>query len=152
MKIHEYAAKIDALRMPILKETRAHNIDGRRAFSRPDAIADLMRGIIGDAVEEYMYCIAFDAGLHIIGLFECGHGSCDSAPVDVRGMIQKALLINAHSIALSHNHPSGACAPSCADLETTERVKQATEIIGIGFVDHVIVTMDSFYSFVKEGR
>jgi DNA repair protein RadC len=59
---------------------------------------------------------------------------------------------NAAAIIIAHNHPSGSLEPSADDKETTRRIKQAGDIIGIKVLDHIIVAPSvGYYSFVEAG-
>ena len=67
--------------------------------------------------------------------------------------MKTAILNNAASIVVSHNHPSTNTTPSQEDLEVTERLKQAGEILGIELLDHIIVTPieKNYISFREKG-
>ena len=60
--------------------------------------------------------------------------------------VKAALLSNAHSIVLAHNHPSGSPEPSSDDLETTKQLIAAGKIMGVQVIDHLIVTDTAIYS------
>ena len=126
MTVYEYNTRLNENRLPILAEKAKYNIDGRRVFCSPDAIAELAGQTIGleGAAEEFAYCIAFDMRQHVIGLFEVGHGTISASLVDIRGLFQKALMIGAARFALVHNHPSGDCMPSADDNALTEKELQ----------------------------
>ncbi|MFC1601154.1 JAB domain-containing protein [Candidatus Sumerlaeota bacterium] len=55
------------------------------------------------------------------------------------------------AIIVVHNHPSGDPTPSAEDRRSTEHLKQTSELLGLKFLDHVIVGDDSFFSFAQEG-
>ena len=84
----------------------------------------------------------------IIGVFEISHGSVNSSIVSPREVFQKALLANAVSIIVMHNHPSGDCTPSREDIEVTKRLVEAGKIVGVEVLDHIIV--GDRYSSLKE--
>lgn len=89
----------------------------------------------------------------IIGYTTISEGGLTSTIVDVRVIMQTALVSNASSIILTHNHPSGNTRPSCHDDSLTKKIKAACEIMDIRLLDHIIVTpYDSFYSYCDEGR
>ena len=77
-----------------------------------------------------------------------GGTTCTS--VDIRMIMQGALLTNATSIILSHNHPSGNTTPSKQDKDLTERVKSASKILEIRVLDHIILTDCTYYSFAEQ--
>lgn len=89
----------------------------------------------------------------IIGFTTISEGGLTSTIVDVRVILQTALVSNASAIILSHNHPSGNTHPSCQDDNLTKKIKAACEIMDIRLLDHIIVTpYDSYYSYCDESR
>lgn len=89
----------------------------------------------------------------IIGYTTISEGGLTSTIVDVRMILQTALVSNAISIILTHNHPSGNPRPSGHDDNLTKKIKSACELMDIRLLDHIIVTpYDSFYSYCDEGR
>jgi DNA repair protein RadC len=71
--------------------------------------------------------------------------------VDPRIVFLKALEVQATSMVLCHNHPSGSLRPSRADEEITARLKSAGKLLDIEVVDHLIVSDEGYYSFADEG-
>lgn len=89
----------------------------------------------------------------IIGYTTISEGGLTSTVVDVRVVMQTALVTNATSIILTHNHPSGTTYPSSQDDALTRRIKEACKLMDIRLLDHIIVTpFDGFYSYCDEGR
>ena len=72
--------------------------------------------------------------------------------VDVRVILQAALLTNSVAIILAHNHPSGNLKPSRQDMEITKQVKDAAQLMRITVLDHLILTDAGYYSFADEGQ
>ena len=89
----------------------------------------------------------------IIGYTTISDGGLTSTIVDVRVIIQTALVCNATSIIITHNHPSGNPRPRGQDDSLTKTIKAACELMDIRLLDHIIVTpYDSFFSYCDEGR
>jgi DNA repair protein RadC len=78
-------------------------------------------------------------------------GGITGTVADPRIILKKALQVNAVSIILCHNHPSGSLKPSKADEELTMKIKHAANFIDIKVLDHVIVSEDGYFSFADEG-
>lgn len=76
-------------------------------------------------------------------------GSVSGVQVHPREVFRHAILDNASAIILAHNHPSGSVNPSIEDISVTKRLKDAGEIVGIGILDHIIVSKTEYYSFVE---
>lgn len=89
----------------------------------------------------------------IIGYTTVSEGGLTSTIVDIRVVLQTALVTNATTIILAHNHPSGHPHPSGQDDTLTKKIKAACDLLDIRLLDHIIVTpYQSFYSYCDEGR
>ena len=105
---------------------------------------------IHEEPEEYMYMICMNTKNKIIGVFEISHGTANSSLVRPREVFQKALLANAVSIILMHNHPSGDPTPSREDIDVTKRIVEAGNVVGVSVLDHIIVG-DGYVSLKQKG-
>ena len=88
----------------------------------------------------------------VLGHKRISEGGINGTVVDVRLILQTAILGNASVIILGHNHPSGNLKPSQADIRTTKKVVEAGKIMDIAVLDHIIVSLDSYYSFADENE
>ena len=79
-------------------------------------------------------------------------GTHNAALVGIREIFIRALLCGAAGVVLAHNHPGGLPSPSREDFSVTDKVRAASEFIGIQLYDHIIVGQDSWFSFAKEGK
>ena len=79
-------------------------------------------------------------------------GGLASTQVDVRLILREALKVCATSLILVHNHPSGNVRPSADDDRLTMSLQQASKILNIRMLDHVIYSDDNHYSYADEGR
>ena len=79
-------------------------------------------------------------------------GTIKSTQIAHRRIIKEALMTNATSIILFHNHPSGNPAPSVSDINETNNLRKACEIFDISLLDHIIVADESYYSFAEESQ
>ena len=80
-----------------------------------------------------------------------GEGSVASADLDVRRLVENAILTGASAVILAHNHPSGVALPSDGDYTATMRVRAALNAIGIELADHIIVADGDFVSMADSG-
>ncbi|HRN80328.1 MAG TPA: DNA repair protein RadC [Ferruginibacter sp.] len=78
-------------------------------------------------------------------------GGITGTVADPRLILKKAIELEATSIVLSHNHPSGNLNPSKSDVEITQKIKQASAYFDIQVLDHIIVSEDGYFSFADEG-
>ena len=137
-------------RVELEKEVTKNVPDLSYAIKSPDDAAQIGKTFmrIHEEPEEYMYMICMNTKNKVIGVFEISHGTVNASLVSPREVFQKALLANAISIILMHNHPSGDCAASREDIEVTKRLVEAGKIIGVEVLDHIIV--GDRYSSLKE--
>ena len=104
-----------------------------------------------DATEEYFMLFCLDTHCGVVGVHEISHGVIDSTTVNLRGIFQRAVLNNAASIIVAHNHPSNSALPSDTDIETTKHIDAACRLMEIPLLDHIIVTSDDYTSLAQEG-
>ena len=100
---------------------------------------------------ETVFLLCLDAKCKVLGCKELGEGSVNSAAVPIRRIVEVALGLNATSVVLAHNHPSGLALPSGEDVQTTRRVAAALDAVEISLVDHIIVADGDFVSMAQSG-
>lgn len=100
--------------------------------------------------DEYVYLIAFNNKMKVLGLFQVSHGIGNASLIDPRGIFMRAVYIGASNLILVHNHPSGVTTPSKEDISVHKRLKEAGELMGIPIVDHVIIGSDGYLSFKEQ--
>lgn len=96
--------------------------------------------------DEEVYLLSLDAKGKVINCHKIGKGSVNSANIPVRKIVAAALSVNATTVVLAHNHPSGIALPSQEDLQATKLVQTAMDAVGIHLLDHIIVAEDDFVS------
>ncbi len=101
---------------------------------------------------ETVFVLCLDAKRKVLCCREVGEGSVNSAGVPVRKVVELALAVNATTVVLAHNHPSGLALPSEDDALTTIRVARALAAVEIILADHIVVADDDFVSMVQSGR
>ena len=87
----------------------------------------------------------------VLGVLEISSGGITGTVVDLRLIFAALLKAKATAFILVHNHPSGKLQPSDADRQITQKIKQASNILDIALLDHLIITSESYYSFADEG-
>lgn len=100
---------------------------------------------------ETVFVLCLDAKCKVLGCREMGEGSVNSANVPIRRIVETALSLNATSVVLAHNHPSGLAIPSADDVQTTRRLAVALDAVDILLADHIVVAEDEFVSMVQSG-
>lgn len=99
--------------------------------------------------KEHFLSITLNGNHEIIQIHVMGIGSVTSSAVYPREIFSEALLDNAAAIILCHNHPSGNLIPSDADLETTSKMLDAAEVLGVPVLDHIIIGGCGYFSFLE---
>ena len=100
---------------------------------------------------EKFICVHFNIKNQIISYEVVSMGSLTSSIVHPREVFKAAILANAASVLFMHNHPSGDTEPSIDDIEITNRLCKAGNILGFNVLDHLIITKTSFLSFRQKG-
>lgn len=87
----------------------------------------------------------------VLGVSRIGVGTVSGCTVNIKEIFQIAILSNASSIVLCHNHPSGNLKPSHGDVTITEQIKKGCVLLDLVLLDHIILTSEGYLSFVDEG-
>lgn len=95
---------------------------------------------------EVMYSLNLDQKGKVINVHMVSMGSSNQLIIDPKNIFKAALLSNADSILLMHNHPSGNVNPSEIDIATTKDLYRACRLLGLKLVDHIIVSDDKYFS------
>lgn len=154
MRVVKYKTKLTESQKVVLeKEISVNCPEVDRKMNSPEKIVGLATYFLKmqEAPEEYMYMLCMNTKLEMTSVFEISHGNVNSSIVGTREMFQKALLANAVSIALIHNHPSGDPTPSREDVEVTKRLVEAGKIVGVQVLDHIIIGRPGYTSLKEKG-
>jgi DNA repair protein RadC len=119
-------------------------LDPRRVF-------ELMRHA-AHAEREGFHVVLLDVRGRLLRSVQVAEGSLSQCPVSPRDALRPAVREGAHGIVFCHNHPSGDPSPSPDDMDLTERLRAAAELVGVLARDHVIVAAGGYFSFVEAGR
>jgi DNA repair protein RadC len=150
-RMTKYTTKLTENKRVILEKEMSMNCPSLSyAIKSPDDAVHIGKEFmhIHEEPEEYLYMICMNTKNRVIGVFEISHGTVNASLVTPREVFQKALLANAVSIILMHNHPSGDCTPSRQDIEITKRLVEAGNLLGVDVLDHIII--GDRYSSLKE--
>jgi DNA repair protein RadC len=138
-----------------LKMVRESNQDyelSQRQIANPESAYKIFQQFgMDEEAEETMILLALDTKCKPTGLFEVSRGSLDSAIVHPREIYKRAIMANASSIILAHNHPSGDPTPSQEDIEITKRIAEAGRILGIELHDHIVIGENTYISLKEKG-
>ena len=126
----------------------------KKRCATPADSAALLRTYLAGADREHFVVLLLNVKHGVIGINTIAVGTLCAAPVHPREVFKAAILANAYSIIVGHNHPSDDPAPSQADDIVTKRLVEAGTLLGIPVVDHIIITEDTedFFSYLTAGR
>ena len=100
---------------------------------------------------EVVYQLCLDRKGKLLSCKRLGEGGISSAQLDIRRLVENAILASASGVILAHNHPSGIALPSQDDYAATDSAKRALSTIGVDLLDHIIVADDDFVSMADSG-
>jgi DNA repair protein RadC len=121
------------------------------AVCSPDDLGPSLVSLLRHLDREHMVVVALDARNQPIGCHVVSVGTLSASLVHPREVFKFALLANSASIILAHNHPSEDTAPSRDDIELTQRLRKAGEILGVEVLDHLIVGGEQYRSLKEMG-
>lgn len=121
------------------------------AMSSPDIAKQWLRLHIGGADEERFVVLFLDVRHRLIAAETMFIGTLNETRVYPREVAKAALKHNAHSVMLSHNHPSGIVEPSDNDKALTNQLKTTLDLVGTRVLDHIIVSAGASFSFAEHG-
>lgn len=144
--------KINVVSIQMVKEKEMEVY--AKKISQPDdvvpVVVPILENYLGDKDREYLVVLTLNTKNVITSISTVSMGSLNSSIVHPREVFKTAVLGNAASIILSHNHPSGDPTPSREDINITQRVKEGGKILGIELLDHIIIG-DTYVSLKEKG-
>ena len=124
---------------------RQFEVTERPIIDTPEkAVAQLAD--IRDKKQEYFVCLTLDGANRLIAKRTITIGTLTASLVHPREVFADAITDRAASIIVAHNHPSGSLEPSRADMDVTDRLREAGDLLGVKLIDHIVVTKDSYSS------
>lgn len=125
---------------------------GRRdVIKSPETAKDYLAVQMGAYEREVFTVIFLDAQNRVIECREMFQGTLTQTSVYPREVVKLALTLNAASLILAHNHPSGVCEPSRADEALTQTLKAALSLVDVRVLDHMVVAGGTVLSFAERG-
>ena len=115
-------------------------------------IYEYFKDLVGNKKQEYFYTVYVDTKGRYIDKKCLFVGTINNSIVHPREIFKEAYLLSANGIICIHNHPSGDPTPSKEDVMITRKIKEIAMIHGIRLVDHLIVGVNSYYSFYEDNK
>lgn len=121
-------------------------------ISQAADIAGRLRVQLKDKKQEHFIVVSLNNRNRVLGTDTAAIGTLNSSLIHPRETFNVAIRRQAAAIIIAHNHPSGDPTPSEADVVVTKRLKEAGALMGIELLDHVIIGLNTFFSFREQGR
>lgn len=118
----------------------------------PDDAYKYIRHIAVNNDKEEMHMIGLDATNRVIMKRRISIGTIYGCKMSIPEIIREASINKCFGFIIAHNHPMGYAKPSTADNQITKELKAASELVGLKFLDHLIVTTREYYSYKTEGK
>ncbi|GFM49847.1 RadC family protein [Pseudomonas capsici] len=138
----------------VMEMSRRHMAETLRRDSileSPMQVRRYLKAILRQEPHEVFGCLFLDSKNRVLTFEILFHGTINAAYVHPRQVVKRAMVHNAASLILCHNHPSGVTDPSHSDIELTKRLKQALALIDVRVLDHVIIGDAEPLSMVELG-
>ena len=143
----------DKLEQVAIRMVEQPPLYSEEAMDSPRAAIRVMKEFLAQMDRELFCIVNLQADLRPINMNIVSVGSLNEALINPREIFKSAILSNAHSMMLIHNHPSGNLTPSTSDIQTTARMQELGELMGISLVDHIITGRnENYYSFRDKGE
>jgi DNA repair protein RadC len=122
-----------------------------KKIRRPEDIFQIVKSYMSNLDREHFVVLLLNTQNAVIGINTVSIGTLNGSMVHPREVFKPAILANANCIILCHNHPSGNPEPSREDIEITESLRKAGELLKIEVMDHIIIGDDRYVSFQEKG-
>ena len=145
------AAAMLSMMLPLLRRYRQDKLQPQLTLNTYGTLIDYCKSMYVGVKDEQAYVLGFDARLKLLSIKMVGDGSPEEVPILPRRVVQALIQCGALGAVLMHNHPSGGCEPSQADIDLTSEIFRMLSGMGIRLYDHVIISGDEDFSFHRAG-
>ena len=125
--------------------------DDKNKINDKEVLLSFLRNKIGYEDVEKFYVIYLSSSNEVIAFEESSSGTLDRSSIYPREIYKRVIMENAKSIIIAHNHPSGNTCPSKCDIDITNEIAKGLKNFGALLLEHIIITRDSYFSFLEEG-
>ncbi|MBY0051960.1 JAB domain-containing protein [Brevibacillus agri] len=144
----EVAKRVNIVRVKMVRE--ASLLYPQRRIRMARDVVELFLTFLQETDREQFFLLCLNTKNEPTALHTVSIGSLDASIVHPREVYKVAILSNAASVIVAHNHPSGDPTPSKEDIQVTRKLQEAGELLGITLLDHVIVGTEGAYTSLKE--
>ena len=149
--IGESAAVLLKLALQLYRKAKLSDAEQETVLNSVERVGAYLLERFAGEKNEVVYQLCLDRKGKLLACKKLGEGGVASADLDIRRLMENALLTGASSVVLAHNHPSGVALPSQDDYAATDRAKAALHVVGVALTDHIIVADGDFVSMSDSG-
>jgi DNA repair protein RadC len=120
-------------------------------LSNSKALLDFLKFELLGETQEVFAVLCLDVHLRKISFKKMFYGSINSCEISINQLLRHVIHQHASSIVIAHNHPFGLAFPSQADIELTQHISTACDLLEIRLIDHCIISPEGSYSFAEHG-
>ncbi len=137
--------------LELCRRVLSNKINHANVMTSPETTRKYLQVNFQGLQREAFACLFLDTRHRVIALETLFQGTLNAATVHPREVVKRALTLNAASLILCHNHPSGDPQPSQADIRLTRTLKEALQLVDIQVLDHMIVGQGEILSMAEHG-
>ena len=149
--VGESAAILLKLAPQLYRKAKMSDAEQETILSSVERVGAYLLERFAGEKNEVVYQLCLDRKGKLLACKKLGEGGVASADLDIRRLVENALLTGASSVVLAHNHPCGVALPSRDDYAATDRAKTALAVVGVALTDHIIVADGDFVSMADSG-
>lgn len=149
--VGESAAILLKLAPQLYRKAKMSDAEQETILSSVERVGAYLLERFAGEKNEVVYQLCLDRKGKLLVCKKLGEGGVTSADLDIRRLVENALLTGASAVVLAHNHPSGVALPSRDDYAATDRAKTALAVVGVALTDHIIVADGDFVSMADSG-
>ena len=149
--VGESAAILLKLAPQLYRKAKMSDAEQETILSSVERVGAYLLERFAGEKNEVVYQLCLDRKGKLLVCKKLGEGGVTSADLDIRRLVENALLTGASAVVLAHNHPSGVALPSRDDYAATDRAKTALAVVGVALTDHIIAADGDFVSMADSG-
>lgn len=150
--VGRHAASLITLMPQLFAYYQKSSLGARPVLSTLGDAKKFCASLFTGAHDERFYVICLDQQGHVLYTELLYEGTVDEVTIYPRQIVEMVMRHHAYGVMFVHNHPSGQPEPSQADLDTTETIIKALQLISVRVIDHLIFTKESVYSMIRQSQ
>jgi DNA repair protein RadC len=147
--VGEHSATLIKLVNGIMRRIASSEVNPRTSYNKCSKLAKYFANLFVGLSHERAYLMMLDNSYRLLDCIHVCDGTINALPVLTGKMIEKTLLKQASMVVFAHNHPGGVALPSPEDIETTNHLMAAFDLVGVHMLEHIIISGDKYFPIIK---